>query len=49
MSNIKKIQKMLNGESGGKIQIGYTPKSVFSRKDGEEWVDPRGRRWTIKD
>ena len=49
MSNIKKIQKMLKGEFGGKVQVGYTPKSVSSRKEGEEWVDPRGRRWIIED
>ena len=40
---------MLKGEYGGKVQVGYEPKSNSTRKEGEEWVDPRGRRWTIKD
>ena len=37
--NVVKLARML----------GYTPKSVSMRKEGEEWVDARGRRWEIKD
>ena len=49
MSNIDKIKKMVNGVYNRNIQIGYEGKTVNQRKEGEEWVDARGRRWTIED
>ena len=49
MSNIEKIQKMAKGIFNKKVQIGYTSKTTNQRKEGEEWVDARGRRWTLKD
>ena len=48
--NIEKVKKLIAGVGGqGSIRVGYTPKSVSMRKEGEEWVDARGRRWTIQD
>ena len=49
MSNIEKIQKMAKGIFNKKVQIGYENKTVNQRKEGEEWIDARGRSWTIKD
>ena len=48
--NIEKVKKLIAGVGGqGSIRVGYTPKSVSMRKEGEEWTDARGRSWTIKD
>ena len=48
--NIEKVKKLIAGVGGqGSIRVGYTPKSVSMRKEGEEWVDARGHRWVIKD
>ena len=49
MSNIEKIQKMVKGIYNRPIQKGYEGKTVQQRKEGEQWVDARGRRWEIKD
>ena len=49
MSNIKKIQDMISGKYRERVSIGYEGKTTNQRKEGEEWVDARGRRWTIKD
>ena len=49
MSNIEKIKKMAKGIYNRPIQIGYEGKTTAQRKEGEEWVDARGRRWTIED
>ena len=49
MSNIEKIKKMAKGIYNRPIQIGYEGKTVQQRKEGEQWVDARGRRWEIKD
>ena len=49
MSNIEKIQKMIKGVYNRNIQIGYESKTTNQRKEGGEWVDARGRSWTIKD
>ena len=49
MSNIEKIQKMVKGIYNRNVQIGYESKTTNQRKEGEEWVDARGRRWTIQD
>ena len=49
MSNIEKIKKMAKGIYNRPIQVGYESKTVNQRKEGEEWIDARGRRWTIED
>jgi len=49
MSNIKKIQDMISGKYKQRVSIGYEGKTTNQRKEGEEWVDARGRRWTIED
>tara|TARA_E500000331_G_scaffold6182_1_gene6017 strand:- start:908 stop:1384 length:477 start_codon:yes stop_codon:yes gene_type:complete len=49
MSNIKKIQDMVSGKYKQRVSIGYEGKTTNQRKEGEEWVDARGRSWTIKD
>ena len=49
MSNIKKIQDMVTGKYKQRVSVGYEGKTINQRKEGEEWVDARGRRWTIQD
>ena len=49
MSKIQKIQKMVKGIYDRPVQVGYESKTTHQRKEGEEWIDARGRRWTIKD
>ena len=49
MSNIKKIQDMVSGKYRERVSMGYEGKTTNQRKEGEEWVDARGRRWTLKD
>ena len=49
MSNIKKIQDLVSGKYKHRVSIGYEGKTTNQRKEGEEWVDARGRRWTLKD
>ena len=40
MSNIDKIRKMAKGIYNRPIQVGYTPKSINERKEGEVWEEP---------
>ena len=40
---------MAKGIFNKKVQIGYENKTINQRKEGEEWIDARGRSWTIKD
>ena len=40
---------MVTGKYRERVSIGYEGKTTNQRKEGEEWVDARGRRWTIKD
>jgi transcription elongation factor Elf1 len=48
--NIEKVKKLIAGVGGkGTPRIGYTPKSIQMRKEGEEWTDARGRSWKIED
>jgi len=48
--NIEKVKKLIAGVGGqGSIRVGYTPKSVSMRKEGEEWTDARGRSWKMTD
>lgn len=42
--NIKKIQDMISGEYGKKIQVGYTPENV-ERQVGEIWTDVDDIKW----
>ena len=47
--NIEKVKKLIAGVGGkGSIRVGYTPKSISMRKEGEEWTEANGRSWTIK-
>ena len=49
MSNVEKIQKMVKGIYERPIQTGYEGKTLQQRKEGEEWIDARGRSWKIED
>ena len=40
---------MVTGKYRERVSIGYEGKTTNQRKEGEEWVDARGRSWTIKD
>ena len=40
---------MISGKYRERVSIGYEGKTTNQRKEGEEWVDARGRRWTIQD
>ena len=40
---------MISGKFKQRVSIGYEGKTTNQRKEGEEWVDARGRRWTLKD
>ena len=40
---------MVSGKYRERVSIGYEGKTTNQRKEGEEWVDARGRRWTLKD
>ena len=48
MSNIEKIRKMAKGIYNRPIQVGYTPKSINERKEGEIWEETSGRKFTIE-
>ena len=46
--NIEKIKKLVAGVGGKRTPgVGYTPRSIDMRKEGEEWTDARGRSWTM--
>lgn len=40
---------MLTGQHVKSVQVGYTSKADSQRKEGEQWVDARGRNWKIKE
>jgi hypothetical protein len=47
--NIEKVKKLIAGVGGkGGIRVGYTPKSVSMRKEGEEWTEANGRSWKME-
>ena len=48
MSNIEKIQKMVKCIYDRPIQVGYESKTDLQRKEGEEWIDARGRSWKME-
>ena len=39
---------MVSGKYKERVSIGYEGKKVNQRKEGEEWIDARGRSWKIK-
>ena len=48
--NIEKVKKLIAGVGGKRTPgVGYTPKSIDMRKEGEEWTDSRGRSWKIEE
>tara|TARA_R100000697_G_scaffold40592_1_gene52950 strand:+ start:42 stop:566 length:525 start_codon:yes stop_codon:yes gene_type:complete len=46
--NLAKVQSMLDGTYGGKIQSGYSPIEEY-RKVGDKWTDSEGYEWEQKD
>ena len=40
---------MVSGKYKQRVSVGYEGKTTNQRKEDEEWVDARGRSWTIKD
>ena len=48
MSNIEKIKRMVKGVYKRPIQVGYKSKTDLQRKEGEEWIDARGRSWKME-
>ena len=46
--NLAKVQSMLDGTYGGKIQSGYTPTERV-RKVGDKWIDSEGNHWEQKE
>ena len=40
---------MVTGKYKQRVSVGYEGKTTAQRKEGEEWVDARGHRWTIQD
>ena len=48
--NLEKVQSMVDGTYGGKIQVGqYTPDNVHQgRKVGDKWTDSDGVEWEQK-
>ena len=47
--NLSKVQSMVDGTYGGKIQSGYTPEKEPERKVGDKWVDVDGVPWEQRD
>jgi hypothetical protein len=46
--NVKKIQDMLTGNYGGKIQVGYGDQESKHRQIGDKWIDSDGIEWEQK-
>jgi hypothetical protein len=46
--NLAKVQSMLDGTYGGKIQSGYSPTQEI-RNVGDKWTDSEGYKWEQKD
>ena len=46
--NLAKVQSMLDGTYGGKIQSGYSPTEEV-RKVGDKWTDSEGYEWEQKE
>ena len=43
--NLSKVQSMVDGTYGGKIQVGYTEEVEPTRKVGDSWIDSEGIPW----
>ena len=48
MSNIEKIRKMAKGIYNRPIQVGYKPKGINERAEGEVWEEPSGRKFVME-
>ena len=46
--NLAKVQSMLDGTYGGKIQVGYSSVDEV-RNVGDKWIDSEGYEWEQKD
>ena len=46
--NLAKVQSMLDGTYGGKIQVGYGDQEIEKYEIGDRWVDSDGREWEQK-
>ena len=46
--NLRKVQDMLDGNYGGKTQVGYSP-TEETRKVGDTWTDSDGYKWEQKE
>ena len=46
--NLAKVQSMLDGTYGGKIQSGYSPTEEI-RNVGDKWTDSEGYKWEQKE
>ena len=46
--NLAKVQSMLDGTYGGKIQSGYSPTEEI-RNVGDKWTDSEGYEWEQKE
>ena len=49
MSNIEKIRKLQKGIYNRPIQVGYKPKGINERAEGEVWEEPSGRKFVMED
>ncbi|MBC8305269.1 MAG: hypothetical protein H8E55_57090 [Pelagibacterales bacterium] len=47
--NLEKVQSMIDGTYGSKIQSGYTGEVQKTRKVGDTWTDSDGMKWEQKD
>ena len=48
--NLQKVQDMVDGTYGGKIQSGFISDNVHAnRKVGERWFDSDGKEWEQKE
>ena len=47
--NLQKVQDMLDGNYGGKTQVGYGDQDSKHRSIGDKWIDSEGYEWEQKD
>ena len=48
MSNIEKIKKLQKGIYNRPVQVGYKPKGINERAEGEVWEEPSGRKYVME-
>ena len=46
--NLQRVQDMVDGTYGGKIQSGYIGEANVERKVGDIWTDDDGLKWEQK-